>query len=194
MTGDDAKGAIQDLIDFWFAESSKARWYQSTHDFDQQCLDRFGKLVEAASAGRLDQWAETPSGALALCLLLDQMPRNIYRSTPKAFQSDPKALSTATDAIERGFDQELDLEKRPFLYLPFMHSEALAAQERSISLSKTLGNEEAVKHAIEHADTIRRFGRFPHRNAILGRVSTDEEKAYLKSGAKTYGQSSDSEG
>lgn len=194
MPGDEGKTGIQDLIDFWFAESSKARWYDSTAEFDQSCFDRFGKLVQLAKAGDLDQWAETPLGALALCLLLDQMPRNIYRASPKAFESDQKAILVAKDAIERGFDQELDLEKRKFLYLPFMHSEVLAEQERSVSIATTLGDEETVRHAIEHAEVIRRFGRFPHRNAILGRVSTEEEIAYLEAGAETYGQSSRGEG
>jgi len=191
MSADDDRNTQNELIAFWFAENSKARWYDATDAFDQQCLERFGKLVETADSGKLEHWMETPEGALSLCLLLDQLPRNIYRATPKAFASDPKAVSVAAGAIDKGFDQDLDLEKRKFLYLPFMHSEVLAEQERSVVLSTAMGDKDTLEYAIEHAEIVRRFGRFPHRNAILGRVNSTEENAYLADGAKTYGQSSE---
>lgn len=180
---------ISMLLDFWFAEDTKPRWYDSSKGFDDLCRQRFGDLTEKAAAGDLAAWEHSAEGALALCLLLDQMPRNLFRGTPKAFASDPKAAAVAARAIERGFDQALDPERRKFLYLPFMHSEVLADQERSVALSEALNDEGTLHYANDHADIIRRFGRFPHRNKILGRTSTAEEEAFLAAGAKTYGQS-----
>lgn len=181
--------AIQDILTFWFADETKARWYDSTLAFDALCRDRFGALVDQARKGELAAWEESADGALALCLLLDQMPRNMFRGEPRAFETDPKAVVVANAAIEKGFDQQLGIERRKFLYLPYMHSEVLEDQERSVALSLVLNDENALAYAKDHADTIRRFGRFPHRNAILGRKSTEEEVAFLADGAKDYGQS-----
>lgn len=181
--------AIQDLLSFWFAEETKKRWYKSTRAFDETCKTGFGALVDQAADGKLDHWQESADGALALCLLLDQLPRNIFRGSPKAFATDPKAVEVANLAIKNGFDQDLGIERRKFLYLPFMHSEVLADQERSIALSLPLEDEMTLAYARDHEDIIRRFGRFPHRNAILGRESTEVEQAFLKDGAKDYGQS-----
>lgn len=189
MTMESDQRAISEIIDFWFSAETKARWYDSTKAFDETCRKRFGELNEKAGAGDLGTWEETADGALALCLLLDQMPRNLCRGTAKAFATDPNAVEVATRAIERGFDQDLDLEKRKFLYMPFMHSERLLDQERSVAIAKALDDENMLHYAEDHADIIRRFGRFPHRNAILGRESTPEEDAFLKAGAKSYGQS-----
>lgn len=183
--------AVQDLLDFWFADETKARWYDSTRAFDETCRKRFGDLHERAAQDQLADWQNTAEGALALCLLLDQIPRNIFRASPKAFESDAKAVRVATAAIEQGLDKELESERRAFLYLPFMHSEELADQERSIDLNRSLDNEDSLAYAKDHADIIRRFGRFPHRNAILGRDSTNEELAFLADGAKNYGQSTE---
>ena len=180
---------VQDILGFWFAVETKKRWYASTPAFDQHCRSRFETLVAMAVRDELSTWEQSAEGALALCLLLDQMPRNIFRGTPRAFENDPKAVEVATSAIARGFDQDLDIERRKFLYLPFMHSEDLADQERSIALSKVLNDERTLRYAEDHANVIRRFGRFPHRNAILGRVSTEEESAFLRDGADNYGQS-----
>ena len=181
---------IDEILDFWFAEETKARWYASTDAFDERCRQHFGDLTAKAADGELARWEETAEGALAVCLLLDQMPRNIHRGTPKAFATDTEAVAISERAIERGFDRELDLERRKFLYLPFMHSEALADQERSVAISEALNDENALHWANDHADIIRRFGRFPHRNAVLGRKNTPEEEAFLADGAKSYGQSS----
>lgn len=189
MPTENDRQAIGALLDFWFAEETKARWYKSTDAFDELCRQRFGDLAAKAADDGLGDWERTAEGALALCLLLDQMPRNLFRGTPKAFATDPKAVAVATRAIEQGFDQALDLEKRKFLYLPFMHSEILAEQEQSIALSEKLDDDGTLRYAVDHADIIRRFGRFPHRNALLGRDSTPEESAFLAAGAKTYGQS-----
>ncbi len=183
--------AIQGLLTFWFDEDTKKRWYDATSVFDEICEQRFGMLAGQGAEGALDHWRTSAEGALALCLLLDQLPRNIHRGTPKAFTADPKAVAVARAAIEQGFDQNLDTERRKFFYLPFMHSEELAAQERSVELCTALGDENILLYAREHADVIQRFGRFPHRNAILGRASTEAEQAFLEAGAKTYGQSTD---
>lgn len=182
--------AIQNLLGFWFADDTKAHWYQSTIDFDDLCRAQFGGLVGQAARGGLESWEATAEGALALCLLLDQMPRNIFRGSPKAFENDPKAVRLAMRSIDKGFDRQLDLERRKFLYLPFMHSETLADQETAVALFTPLNDENSLAYAEEHADVIRRFGRFPHRNQILGRESTAEERAFLADGAKDYGQSS----
>lgn len=181
--------AIEDLIAFWFADTTKPRWYDSNDAFDHLCKQRFGEAATRAAEGDLHAWEESEDGALALVLLLDQIPRNIHRGTRRAFAGDRLAVAVAQRAIERGFDQRLDHEKRAFLYLPFMHSEVLAEQERSIALVEALGNEMALHYAKEHADIIRQFGRFPHRNAILGRQTTAEETAFLAAGAASYGQS-----
>jgi len=180
--------SILRVLDFWFAEETKARWYDSTKAFDDLCRQRFGHLVAKAAKGDLAAWEQSADGALAVCLLLDQMPRNLFRGTAKAFETDPKAVAVATRAIEHGLDQKLDLERRTFLYLPFMHSENLAEQERSVALSQALGDAKTLSYAQDHADIVKRFGRFPHRNGILGRTSTPEEEAYLTAGAETYGQ------
>ncbi|MGI9498945.1 MAG: DUF924 family protein [Geminicoccaceae bacterium] len=189
MPTESDRQAISDLLDFWFAEETKARWYDSTNAFDGLCRQRFGDLAAKAADGELCEWERTADGALAVCLLLDQMPRNLFRGTPQAFATDPAAVAVATRAIEQGFDQELDLERRKFLYLPFMHSEVLADQERSVILSESLNDDVTLHYAIDHADIVQRFGRFPHRNAILDRSNTPEEEIFLADGAKAYGQS-----
>lgn len=189
MVSERDQQTIADILIFWFAEETKARWYDATAAFDETCRKRFGDLVDRARAGGLGAWQETADGTLALCLLLDQVPRNIFRGTPNAFATDPQAVEVASRAIDQGFDQELDLEKRKFLYLPFMHSEALKDQERSLTLSRAVNDENTLAYAVDHADIIKRFGRFPHRNTILGRESTSEELAFLADGAKDYGQS-----
>ncbi|MEZ5932057.1 MAG: DUF924 family protein [Alphaproteobacteria bacterium] len=194
MPIDGGRQTIRELVDFWFDEETKPRWYDSTPTFDELCRQRFGALVAQAAEGELAAWEQTAEGALALCLLLDQMPRNMFRATPAAFATDEQAADVARRAIERGFDQTLDLEKRKFLYMPFMHSERLDDQERSVALAAALDDGETLRYAEEHADIIRRFGRFPHRNAILGRQSTPEEHAFLADGAKSYGQTAKDDG
>ncbi len=192
MTTPADQQVIEGILAFWFADETKERWYDSTPAFDELCCDRFGALVEKAASDELAAWEKTAEGALALCLLLDQMPRNIFRGTPRAFETDPKAVEVASSAIAKGFDQKLDPERRKFLYLPFMHSEVLAEQERSVALSLALNDEKTIEYAEDHADIIRRFGRFPHRNAIVGRESSAEELAFLQDGGKDYGQSAKS--
>ena len=168
-----------DVLAFWFAESSKPLWFDSTPAFDRTLAERFLATYRAAAAGELADWEDTPSGALALVIALDQFPLNMFRGQPESFATEAAARAVADRALARGFDREMSPEQRLFLYLPFMHGEALADQERSVRLFQQAGLEESLRFARHHHDLIRRFGRFPHRNAILGRVSTPEEQAYL---------------
>ena len=149
-------------------------------DFDAEIARRFGSLIDAAAAGRLHAWSDDATDALALVILLDQFPRNVHRNTPRAFATDIAARQVAEAAIARGFDKQVAANMRTFFYLPFMHSEKLADQERCLTLYQAAGDESGVKYARIHRDLIEAYGRFPHRNAILGRDSTPEERAFLE--------------
>ncbi len=170
-----------DVLDFWW-QAGAAKWFAKDDKFDRMCEIRFLPAIEAAAAGTLDHWMETADGSLALLLLLDQMPRNVYRGTPGAFKADRKAVAVAEKALECGFDRAFPKEVRSFFYLPFEHSEDMRDQERSVDLCRALGDKEAYHYALIHLDVIRRFGRFPHRNRILGRETTPEEQTYLDDG------------
>jgi uncharacterized protein (DUF924 family) len=171
--------AIHDILEFWFGVADRKAWFEVDPAFDAAISERFRELVLPATAGAHDAWARTPEGALALILLLDQFPRNIHRGTPMAFASDAKAREIARDALQAGTDRKLPLDRRPFLYLPFEHSERLDDQELCCRLMATLENPEMLDYAERHRRIIARFGRFPHRNRILGRVSSPEEEAFL---------------
>lgn len=173
--------APEEIISFW-KEAGEDRWFKSDPAFDTEIRTRFLGTYEAAAAGQLKRWDQSPEGALALTLLLDQFPRNIFRGTPRAFASDRLALDIAKRAIDAGHDRKVAEELHTFFYMPFMHSEELAEQERSVALMAKEGKQENIKYAEIHRDAIKRFGRFPHRNAILGRISTPEEIAYLEGG------------
>lgn len=170
-----------EIVAFWRAAGPK-RWFAKSDAFDEALRARFGRRVEEAAAGTLDHWRNVPEGALARILLLDQLPRNLYRETPAMFAADPMAREAADAAIAAGHDKAFARDLRTFFYLPFMHSEDMADQERSLALYEALGDADSLKFAEVHADAIRRFGRFPHRNAILGRDTTPEEQAYLDAG------------
>lgn len=174
------------VLDFWFSPTSRGNWFERSDAFDAAVAERLGPLHDKAAAGALDGWAESPSGLLALVILLDQVPRNIHRGTPQAFASDAKALALARLAVDRGLDAEFDEDGRLFLYLPLEHSESLADQERSVALFRALGHAEYLDYAIRHRDVIARFGRFPHRNAVLGRDSTAEELAFLEEPGSSF--------
>ncbi|MBV9078549.1 MAG: DUF924 domain-containing protein [Methylobacteriaceae bacterium] len=167
------------VLAFW-REAGSERWFDADPAFDAACRARFLGVYEAAAAGRLAGWEATPDGALALAILLDQMPRNMFRGTARAWSTDALALSVAERALARGDDGRVAPELRRFFYLPFMHAEDLAAQERSVALNEALGDEDAVRWARHHRDVVARFGRFPHRNATLGRASRPDEIAFLK--------------
>ena len=178
---------VDEILQFWFGDGSdpehERRWFVQDAGFDQTCRNGFLADHERAAGGELDSWKEEPSSALALILLLDQFPRNIFRGTPRSFATDSRALATAKDAIARGFDFALPPVRRAFIYLPFQHSENLDDQHESVRLFHKLAVEHPataghVKYAEHHLEVIRRFGRFPHRNAVLGRVSTPEEAAF----------------
>lgn len=173
--------SAHDLLAFWF-EAGKARWFSGDAGFDAEIRARFLTLQEEAASGRHDDWAASPLGAVALCILLDQFPRNLFRGTPRAFATDAKALAIAKAAVDQGFDTDPSMtdDHRLFLYLPFEHSEDLADQRRSVQLQAArIADPEYVDYARRHLAVIERFGRFPHRNAILGRASTPEEEAHL---------------
>lgn len=181
-TGDDldAKSEQEALLAFWLAQP-KEKLFTSDPDFDEELRRRFGSLQEAAAEGALDAWRETARGCLALIILLDQLTRNFHRGTPRAFENDAKALALSKQALARGYDAELKESERSFLYMPFEHSEDIAEQERGVELMAGLTSDPAWHRFAEmHRDVIARFGRFPHRNAILGRASTAEELAFLK--------------
>lgn len=172
--------APNDILDFWFAPQHKELWFVKNADFDGKIRAQFELVYQAAIASELDHWQDTPEGVLALVIVLDQFPRNLYRNSAKAYQTDAKALGVAQKALENKFDQKLTPEQRLFLYMPFMHSEELEHQETSVQLFKSMGDENAYQYAVLHRDIVARFNRFPHRNEVLGRLSTPEEVAFLK--------------
>lgn len=169
-----------EVVAFWFEESGPKRWFARSSDFDDACA-RFAPAVADARAGKLDHWQETPDGSLALCLLLDQLPRNLFRDTADAFASDPAARAVADRAVSLDHDLTLPEDRRLFLYMPFQHSEALEDQRRAVRLitERTPSNPLWVDYACLHLSIIRWFGRFPHRNAVLGRENTPEEQTFL---------------
>jgi uncharacterized protein (DUF924 family) len=184
--------AIREVLDFWFAPSSKAHWFEPSAAFDRAVAEHLGELHRRAARGALEDWQSCASGCLALCILLDQAPRQLYRGEARAFATDAAALAVATLALAKGFDRALPAPQRLFLYLPLMHSERLADQERCVALFHAEDLRDKLRHAVGHADVIRRFGRFPHRNAALGRASTAEEEAWLREGGAQFGQSTSS--
>ena len=174
-------GGISDVLTFWRSAGDE-RWYKRDEAFDASVRERFLALWHKAVAGELSSWETTDDGALALVILLDQFPRNMFRGDPKAFSSDAQALDVAHRALARGADKRIEAPLLQFLYLPFMHSEDLADQSRCVDLFRTTADTENLRYAEEHADIVRRFGRFPHRNRVLGRTTTPEEQAFLDGG------------
>jgi len=177
----------QSIVDFWFSDAVRPLWFKSTAEFDNQLRDRFGMVWQDAAAGKLDSWAESAEGALALVILLDQIPLNIYRGKARSFSTEAKAREIAERAIDKGWDTTLPDEQKAFLYMPFMHSETLADQDQAVVLYQAAGLEDNLKFAQHHQDIIRRFGRFPHRNEILGRQNSEAEQAYLASDEAFHG-------
>ena len=183
----------REILMFWFGDPplvERAVWFRKDPAFDATIRDRFGATIAAARAGAFGEWCHDPRGALARVVVLDQFTRNVYRGTPDAFSGDERALATADDAIARGFDQRLEPYERWFLYMPFVHSEDRAMQDRAVALFTALAAETGLDSPLpwtqRHAEVIRRFGRFPHRNAILGRASTPEEIEYLATPGSTF--------
>lgn len=194
MTASSDTPSIRDILDFWFlplddSDHGKPRkiWWDSTPAFDAESRTRFGTLVDKAIAGGLDPWRKSPDGALALILLCDQFPRNIHRRTARAFSGDAKARETARFAVAHNYPAAYGHDMRMFFFMPFQHSEVLADQDFCCALFATLGNADNDKYALEHRDIVARFGRFPHRNEVLGRACTSDELDYLKT-AQRFGQ------
>jgi uncharacterized protein (DUF924 family) len=190
---------IDDVLEYWFGpdlagpipdELSK-RWFRGSEAFDREVRERFGPDVERAARGELEDWAGTPRGRLALVLLLDQFTRNIHRGDGRAFACDARARELALAGVERGDDRALPAAARSFLYMPLMHAEDLELQDRGVALFEALDRETSggdhAKYARMHRDIIARFGRFPHRNARLGRESTEEEIEFLKQPGSSFG-------
>lgn len=187
---------MDDILTFWFEDptgvtaTSRKVWFAKKPAFDAEIRDRFWVAYEQAAAGQFDTWQATASGCLALVLLLDQFPRHLFRRQPQAFATDAKALAVAEGAIARGFAQTLPLIQRWFLYIPFMHSEDLAMQQRSVELFQELAHDPATQsaytYALRHRAVIEQFGRFPHRNVILERQNTPDETEFLKQPGSSF--------
>ena len=208
MSAADAKDVLaKDVLEFWFRDATRspealerrgAVWFQADPAFDRECAARFAVLIESAVWGTLDGWAQTPHGRLALVILLDQMPRNIHRGSRAAFAHDEQAAAHCVAGIESGQDRSLHPVERVFLYMPLQHAEDLDLQRRSVERFESLAAEvddawrgrfaENAHYARLHRDIVERFGRFPHRNRVLGRESTEEELRYLADGGPTFGQ------
>ncbi len=173
--------SAQEVVRFW-REAGPERWFKKDSAFDAEIRRRFLGAHEAAAAGKLKAWEETAEGSLGLLILLDQFPRNLFRNDPRAFATDEIALAVTAGALIKGFDAQVSPDIRGFFYLPFQHSENLADQERGEALYRAAGDADGLTWATIHADIIRKFGRFPHRNAVLGRKTTPDEQKFLDEG------------
>jgi uncharacterized protein (DUF924 family) len=170
----------REVLEFW-RQAGPALWFAKDEHFDRRFRERFLAAHEAAARGELEHWLATPEGALSLVILLDQFPRNAFRGTARMYDTDALARKAAAKSLAAGYDQRVPLELRKFFVLPFAHSEDLADQDRAVALARRIGPED-LAHAEHHRDIVRRFGRFPHRNQILGRESTAAELRYLADG------------
>lgn len=188
---------VEEILGFWFGKAGevgygKARkvWFGKNPAFDQEVRLRFMGDYELAAAGKLEDLQSTPAGCLALIILLDQFPRNMFRNQPKAFATDSQALAVAEFAIAKGFDKQMLPVQRWFIYLPFEHSENLSHQRRSVELFRRLSDDPesaaTINYAVRHLQVIERFGRFPHRNQILGRETTPEEAEFLQQPGSSF--------
>lgn len=178
---------VDEVLDFWFKELTYEDWFGGDQKLDETIRSRFLEIYEQQKNSFLVSAANDARTALAAIILFDQFPRNIYRRSPEAFGTDDLALGIARRALDKDFDSQVDDSARPFIYMPFMHSEVMADQERCVDLFKALGNENSLKYAIEHRDIIAEFGRFPHRNRALGRENTPSETTLLETHSG-YGQ------
>lgn len=169
------------ILQFWFEDIAPQQWFQASPEFDAQVKEEFEATYDAALSGAFVEWEHDADGVLALCILLDQFPRMMFRGSAKAFDADPKILVIVKKALHMGLDQVLSPIKRRFMYLPFMHSEHLNDQKKSVELFEAMKDEDPVgyKHALQHFELIEKFDRFPYRNAALGRTNTPDEDGYL---------------
>jgi uncharacterized protein (DUF924 family) len=176
----------EDVLRFWFVELKPAQWFKTDAALDAEIKHRFEPLLSALTRRVPPEWLATPRVTLAAVIVLDQFPRNMYRGTPRAFASDATALRVAEAAVAGNMDKALSTQERQFLYLPFEHVENTALQAKSVALYEALGDARALDYARRHKAIIDRFGRFPHRNAILGRASTPEETEFLKEPGSSF--------
>lgn len=170
---------VAEILQVWFSDDVRPLWFNSTTEFDERLREEYQQVWGLARAGSYDHWELEPEGALALVIILDQFPLNIFRQDARQYSTESHAREVAGRAIDRGFDERLNDEQKAFLYLPFMHSESLRDQDRAVELFGKAGLENNLRYANHHRDVVRRFGRFPHRNAVLGRDSSREELDYL---------------
>ncbi len=170
-----------EILDFWFADATRKLWFDSTPEFDAQLRERYRDTWEAARRGELDGWTETAEGCLALVIVLDQFPLNMFRGEAQSYSTEAQSREVSRTAIERGFDGQIETERKAFLYMPFMHSEKIEDQDFALELFDQPGLESNQRFARHHHGIVERFGRFPHRNAALGRESTAAEVEYLNS-------------
>lgn len=185
-----------EVLQFWFGREGdggygefREEWFQKDEEFDDQIHDRFLEDYERAARGEYDGWREAAESCLALVILLDQFPRNLFRGDPRTYATDEKALTIAREALQKGFDRKLPHFERHFLYMPFMHSEDVEDQRRSVALFRKLAEEDGPdvkEYADEHREIVERFGRFPHRNEVLGRPSTPEEVEFLEQPGSSF--------
>jgi uncharacterized protein (DUF924 family) len=187
MLGESLTHSADQVLTFWFSARVRALWFRSTPEFDTEIRQRFEPTWRAARDGRLGDWESDAAGALALVIVLDQFPLNMYRGQGLSFSTEGLAREVAARAVEHGWDRKLDETGKAFLYLPFMHSEELADQERSVALYEAAGLTHNLRYARHHREIVRRFGRFPHRNAALGRESTAEELVWLRGKGAFHG-------
>ncbi len=171
---------FQEVLSFWFNENNKAFWFNKSVAFDEEIKKNFLNTYELASKSACFKWRTHPQGRLAEIIVLDQFPRNMFRNSSRAFATDPLALALSQEAVDRGIDKELKTEEKSFLYMPYMHSEALNVHDEAIKLFSQAGLEHNLEYEILHKKIIERFGRYPHRNEVLGRSSTPEEIEYLE--------------
>lgn len=176
----------EDIRQFWFTETSPKQWYKKDLDFDRLIAERFGKTITAALAGRLDRWADNAPDCLALILILDQFTRNVFRNNPRAFSGDEMALALSLRCVERGYLDSSVAAHKQFMLMPMMHSEELAIQDQSLPLFAAHTGAQTHEYAVKHRDIIAEFGRFPHRNKILGRPSTPAELAFLEQPGSSF--------
>ena len=176
----------EEILNFWFKECKPEQWFKKNEDFDQMIKNRFSSAIEDAINGKLDSWEETETGCLALIILLDQFTRNVFRDTPRAFAGDERALALSKLCFNKDYLTNLDIHRRQFMLMPMMHSENLAVQDTALPLFKKYASEKDYEYAEKHRDIIARFGRFPHRNVILGRKSSNEELEFLKQPGSSF--------
>ena len=177
----------EEIVTFWFSEPVMKKWFNSTPEFDDEIRQRFEPVYKQAKQGLLDSWKNTATGCLALVILFDQFPLNMYRGKKQSFATEARSREVAEHAIAESFDEQLSDNQKAFIYMPYMHSESMADQERSVALYEKAKLNNNIRFARHHRDIVQRFGRFPHRNKILGRQSTDEELIYLQSKEAFHG-------